>query len=86
MEEVLSEIAFFRGDSYHTMNECGDNAANENCIYNNFSYYSLVVRNECHNLIDSCVWNNKIFNCCEYFHPMDTELGLCYGLNSIQIK
>uniref|UniRef100_A0A1I8PKI8 Uncharacterized protein n=1 Tax=Stomoxys calcitrans TaxID=35570 RepID=A0A1I8PKI8_STOCA len=84
LEEVLSEIAFFRGESYHTVHECGGEEPSENCFYTNFSYYAQLVRSSCDSTIKNCMWNNKPFQCCRYFHRMETELGLCYAINSLQ--
>ncbi|XP_055386262.1 sodium channel protein Nach [Condylostylus longicornis] len=84
LEEVLSEIAFFKGESYHAVHECGGPQPAENCFQSNFSYYSKLVRSTCANAIEDCSWNDNKFECCKYFHIMETELGLCYALNSIQ--
>lgn len=84
LEEVLSEITYFRGESYHTVNECGQPDHDPNCITGNFSYYANFVRNDCEHTVDKCMWNGVAFKCCDYFHPMETEIGGCYALNSIQ--
>lgn len=84
LEEVLSEIAYFRGESYHTVHECGDAEVDRNCVVSNFSYYARIVRSPCEDTIGNCFWNNKEFPCCRYFHRMDTEIGICYAINSIQ--
>lgn len=84
LEEVLSEIAFFRGESYHTVHECGGEDAAENCFYSNFSYYAQLVRSPCVDSITNCRWNDKPFECCKYFKRMETELGICYAINSLQ--
>lgn len=84
LEEVLSEISYFRGESYHTVHECGIDNPNENCITGNFSYYARYARSICSRTVDKCYWNGKKFDCCEYFYPMETEIGICYALNSKQ--
>nr|XP_014093605.1 sodium channel protein Nach [Bactrocera oleae] len=84
LEEVLSEISFFRGESYHTVHECGGEEPAENCFYSNFSYYAQLVRSSCQDSIQNCMWNDKAFECCKYFHRMETELGICYAINSLQ--
>lgn len=86
LEEVLSEMAYFRGESYHAVHECGNEDSDVNCFMGNFSYYSNLVRSSCEETLDNCYWNNKKFDCCKYFHRMDTELGICYALNSVQSK
>ncbi|XP_053692397.1 sodium channel protein Nach [Sabethes cyaneus] len=84
MEEVLNEIAFFRGESYHTVNECtGDDPA-ENCFSSNFSHFARLVRSPCERTLEECYWNDQPFDCCKYFQPMETEIGLCYAVNSVQ--
>jgi len=84
LEEVLSEIAFFRGESYHTVHECSGEEVTASCFYSNFSYYAELVRSSCVDSISNCEWNNKPFECCKYFHRMETELGICYAINSMQ--
>ncbi|XP_017120757.1 sodium channel protein Nach [Drosophila elegans] len=84
LEEVLSEIAFFRGESYHTVHECSGEEVTASCFYSNFSYYAELVRSSCVDSISKCEWNNKPFECCKYFHRMETELGICYAINSMQ--
>lgn len=86
LEEVLSEIAYFRGESYHTIHECGGQHPPEGCIKNNFSYYAELVRSNCIETLDDCYWNDQKFDCCSYFLKMETEVGVCYGLNSKQIS
>ncbi|KAG5666860.1 hypothetical protein PVAND_014868 [Polypedilum vanderplanki] len=86
LEEVLSEIVYFRGESYHTIHECtGDvENINERCILGNYSYYASLVRSTCENTVSHCSWNDVPFDCCKYFLPISTEIGRCYALNSEQ--
>ncbi|XP_055632460.1 sodium channel protein Nach [Toxorhynchites rutilus septentrionalis] len=84
MEEILNEIGYFRGESYHTVNECNGDEPIENCFHGNFSYYAGLVRSPCEETIEQCFWNGRPFECCKYFQPMETEIGLCYAVNSIQ--
>ncbi|XP_055592167.1 sodium channel protein Nach isoform X2 [Uranotaenia lowii] len=84
LEEVLNEIGYFRGESYHTVNECHGDEPAENCFFSNFSHYARLVRSSCEDTLAECYWNDEPFDCCKYFIPMETELGLCYAVNSIQ--
>ncbi|XP_058059902.1 pickpocket protein 28 [Anopheles bellator] len=84
MEEVLNEIGYFRGESYHTINECTGEERGENCFSDNFTAYAQMVRSSCEETLENCSWNGKPFECCRYFHPLETELGLCYAVNSLQ--
>lgn len=85
LEEALHELAYFRGESYYAIEECAREDPSVNCILSNFSYYSGLVRSSCQDTLEMCQWNNKPkFNCCDYFMPLQTELGICYALNSIQ--
>lgn len=86
LEEVLSEIAFFRGESYHTIHECTGTEHAPNCFHSNFSHYARLVRSECEETLDNCYWNDEPFECCKYFKKMETELGLCFSINSLQSK
>lgn len=66
---------------------CGSEAPpNPDCITTNFTIYSDLVRGKCNELMQNCSWNNEPFDCCKYFVPIDTEMGLCYGINSKQSR
>jgi amiloride-sensitive sodium channel len=86
LEEVLSEIVYFRGESYHTVHECTGEVENINdkCILGNYSYYASLVRSTCEGSIESCYWNDVKFDCCYHFIEISTEIGRCYALNSFQ--
>jgi acid-sensing ion channel, other len=86
LEEVLSEIVYFRGESYHTIHECTGEVENINqkCLLGNYSYYAGLVRSACIETVGECTWNGKPFDCCKHFLPIDTEIGKCYALNSAQ--
>lgn len=85
LEEVLSEITFFRGESYHTIHECFDIPDAEKCITSDFAHYAQMVRSNCTSTVTNCRWNGLPFDCCKHFVPIETELGTCYALNSKQI-
>ncbi|XP_070495297.1 sodium channel protein Nach [Chironomus tepperi] len=86
LEEVLSEIAYFRGESYHTIHECTGEVENINlkCILGNYSHYAGLVRSSCENSLAECTWNDVQFECCKHFIPLSTEIGECFALNSEQ--
>ncbi|KAJ2949042.1 hypothetical protein O0L34_g5984 [Tuta absoluta] len=84
MEEVLKELAYFKGITYYTSEFCGYENPLEGCIKSNISYYAALVRSPCEETISNCSWNDEPFDCCKYFIPMDTELGTCYAINTIQ--
>lgn len=85
LEEALHELAYFRGEAYFSIQECASESPPPNCILSNFSYYSGLVRSSCKETLDeTCQWNDLKFNCCDYFMPLQTELGMCFALNSIQ--
>lgn len=37
-------------------------------------------------MFKTCKWNGKDFECCKYFTTLDTELGPCFSINSIQAR
>lgn len=85
LEEVLSEIVYFRGESYHTIHECtGDDVQPERCLLGNYSYYANAVRSSCHHSLNDCSFNGKPFDCCKHFLVIETEIGRCFALNSGQ--
>uniref|UniRef100_A0A182J1K5 Pickpocket n=1 Tax=Anopheles atroparvus TaxID=41427 RepID=A0A182J1K5_ANOAO len=42
------------------------------------------IRANCTELFSGCQWNGKPFDCCRYFRPIQTSVGSCYVLNSLQ--
>ncbi|KOB65998.1 putative pickpocket 13, partial [Operophtera brumata] len=45
------------------------------CPTSNFRYYAELVRSDCDQMVKNCSYNDKEFNCCEYFQTIDTDLG-----------
>lgn len=84
MEEVLHELAFFRGESFHAIRECGPEIGVD-CVHLNYSQIANMVRGTCDQIFENCRWNDNEFNCCEYFLPMKTEVGDCFALNSLHV-
>lgn len=84
----MKELAYFRGQSFYTIEICGSNdeEAAAACLKGNFSIFSRLVRSKCEEIFHNCSWNAKTFDCCTYFVPIDTELGVCYGINSKQAR
>lgn len=86
LEEILNELTFFRGESYHAIRECGEDIEVD-CITMNFTDLVGMIRSSCDEVFSECRWNNdknsESFDCCSYFLPIQTEVGLCYALNSI---
>lgn len=86
LEEVLKEIAYFRGTTYYTLSFCNKPNANPLCPQSNFSYYANLVRSDCVSTMKNCSYGDFKFDCCEYFLPIETDVGRCYVLNSIQTE
>ncbi|XP_018563917.1 sodium channel protein Nach-like [Anoplophora glabripennis] len=88
MDEIVKEQVYFRGVSFYTLQLCGpeEKSASDDCFLKNFSYFSDKVRSNCSQILKTCKWNNKEFDCCTYFHHIDTEMGRCYGINSMQSR
>ncbi|XP_055710278.1 sodium channel protein Nach [Phlebotomus papatasi] len=87
LEEVLSELTYFRGESYHTIHECADEEPTPGCLFTDYIKYARLVRSNCTKTLNQCQWNSeKKFNCCDYFFPMQTELGTCFTINSMQTE
>lgn len=86
LEEILNELTFFRGESYHAIRECGEDIEVD-CITMNFTDLVGMIRSSCDDVFSQCRWttaiNSESFDCCTYFLPIQTEVGLCYALNSI---
>ncbi|XP_044763116.1 sodium channel protein Nach [Coccinella septempunctata] len=86
--EIVKELVYFKGLAFYTLQMCGPNATvkHEDCDKRDFVDFSAEVRSPCSKMFQRCVWNDQEFNCCDYFHPMDTEVGMCFGVNSIQTR
>ncbi|XP_028042914.1 sodium channel protein Nach-like [Bombyx mandarina] len=86
IEEVLKEWAFFKGVTYYTSEFCNveNGEVLPECVESNLTYYANLVRSTCKESLSDCSWNGEAFECCDYFRPLDTELGTCYAINSIQ--
>uniref|UniRef100_A0A182UG85 Uncharacterized protein n=1 Tax=Anopheles melas TaxID=34690 RepID=A0A182UG85_9DIPT len=54
------------------------------CPVDGYPRFSSAVRANCSQLFDECRWNGKVFDCCRYFRPIQTTMGSCFLLNSIQ--
>ncbi|KAL0883196.1 hypothetical protein ABMA27_016633 [Loxostege sticticalis] len=84
MEEVLKELAYFKGITYYTSEFCGLENPLPDCVSTNLIQYANMVRSKCEDTLTNCSWNGVSFRCCDYFRPMDTELGTCFAINTIQ--
>ncbi|XP_026327649.1 sodium channel protein Nach-like [Hyposmocoma kahamanoa] len=85
LEDALKDIAYFRGVTYTLVELCHlTNNPDPQCPMSNFSYYANLIRSDCHHILKNCSYNDKAFDCCEYFLPLDTDMGKCYAINSIQ--
>ncbi|XP_050351260.1 sodium channel protein Nach-like [Nymphalis io] len=87
LEDVLKDIAYFRGVAYSLLEVCYTKKMYDpRCPLSNYSYYAQLIRSSCHEILKNCSYNDKEFNCCEYFQPIETDIGVCYIINSIQTK
>ncbi|XP_048478510.1 sodium channel protein Nach [Plutella xylostella] len=86
LDDVLLEIAYFRGTLFRTIHYCLKGGLNPLCPVGNYSSYANLVRSSCQNSLSNCSYNNEPFDCCEYFQSIHTDLGTCYIFNSIQTK
>lgn len=87
LEDALKEIVYFRGVAYVLIGTCYLNPDPDPlCPKSNYTYYASLVRSECTKIIKNCTYNDEDFPCCEYFQPIETDIGPCFILNSIQTK
>ncbi|VVC89334.1 unnamed protein product [Leptidea sinapis] len=85
LEDTLKDIAYFRGFAYNLIDVCySPKQPDRQCAVGNYSYYAALVRSPCPQLITNCSFNEQPFECCEYFLPLQTDMGTCYSVNSIQ--
>lgn len=87
LDEIVKEMVFFRGLSFYTLQMCGTAVPpNPDCTKKNFTIFGDLVRSTCKEMMKECKWNNEKFDCCEYFVPLDSELGTCFAINSKQSR
>lgn len=90
VETIMREYVFFDGSYHHILENCGFNTfstdVNLDCFKKNYIDFSKKIRSSCKEIFKSCRWNKKRFNCCKYFLEVETELGVCYAINSIQTR
>ncbi|CAK1548750.1 unnamed protein product [Leptosia nina] len=84
IEEVLKELAYYKGVAYYTAEFCDPKSPLPECFKDDITYYANLVRSNCEATLSNCTWNGNLFDCCKYFRSIDTELGLCFAINSIQ--
>ncbi|XP_050078520.1 pickpocket protein 19-like [Anopheles maculipalpis] len=53
------------------------------CPKDGYSRAAAVVRANCSEIFAECRWNEQPFDCCRYFKPIETTLGMCFLLNSV---
>nr|XP_026492257.1 sodium channel protein Nach [Vanessa tameamea] len=87
LEDVLKDVAYFRGVAYSLLAVCyAKNNYDPRCPLSNYSYYAQLIRSSCPEILKNCSYNDNEFDCCEYFQPIETDMGVCYIINSIQTK
>ncbi|KAK9499911.1 hypothetical protein O3M35_002850 [Rhynocoris fuscipes] len=78
MDFFLRDITFFDGTCTSCTTHCG---VTFNCT-EDIEKLINEVRAPCNQFLDFCRWNGKPFDCCKYFLPVVTELGICYTSQS----
>ncbi|KAH1011631.1 hypothetical protein HUJ04_000959 [Dendroctonus ponderosae] len=88
LDEMVKELAFYDENYFFTMEICGPHKRNPHpmCYLTNISDIANQVQSTCSETFLGCAWNKNPFECCKHFAPITTDLGVCYGLNSIQTK
>ncbi|CAG9815204.1 unnamed protein product [Phaedon cochleariae] len=86
LDEMVNELVYYKGLTFFTLQTCGPDLPHRNpqCLLQNLSFFSDKVRRPCNSIFQKCAWQNEEFDCCKYFRPMNTELGKCFGINSMQ--
>ncbi|BES96243.1 Amiloride-sensitive sodium channel [Nesidiocoris tenuis] len=79
LEEVLGELAYFKGSAYYLKSFCKSNDID--CPKRNFSELARKVRRSCEEVLLRCLWDWEPVDCCDHFVPIETELGTCFSLS-----
>ncbi|XP_034832228.2 sodium channel protein Nach-like [Maniola hyperantus] len=85
-DDEIKEIIYFRGRAFNLVKNCLPENRDPQCPLSNYSYYASFILSPCSEVLANCSYNNKKFDCCEYFQPIETDIGVCYIINSIQTK
>ncbi|XP_019754664.2 sodium channel protein Nach [Dendroctonus ponderosae] len=80
LEFFITDLLFFSGSCYACQYECFS------CSKVNISQIIQKLRKPCSKILSSCKWNEKEFNCCDQFLPLETEYGVCFSFNSLHTK
>ncbi|XP_021916966.1 sodium channel protein Nach isoform X2 [Zootermopsis nevadensis] len=89
IEEVFGELAFYEGSSYNLLKACipaNKYGTETGCPTGNYSEIANLFRMNCADLFHFCRWNDKPFDCCKYFLPLETEYGMCYAINNLNTR
>ncbi|XP_013145066.1 PREDICTED: sodium channel protein Nach [Papilio polytes] len=86
IEEVIKELSYYKGFTYFVSEFCSEENPLLDCDKWNLTYYANVVRSPCEEMLKNCSWNNVQFPCCKIFNLINTEFGVCYIANSIQVR
>lgn len=88
VEDFLMRVIFHNLYNFGSMNSyCTPYINCKDCLQcpaRGYQKFADRVRVNCSKLFVECKWNEKPFDCCQYFHPVRTTLGTCYLINSIQ--
>lgn len=88
VEDFLMRVIFHNLYNFGSMTSyCSpyfDDEESIKCPRSAYQKYADRVRANCSMFFHECKWNDKAFNCCQYFKPVRTTLGTCFLVNSIQ--
>lgn len=89
VEDFLLRVIFHNLYNFGSMSsycspyvDCDDNCIK--CPLGGYEKIAQLVRANCSSLLIECHWNEKPFDCCQYFKPLKTTMGVCFLLNSVQ--
>ncbi|PNF15837.1 hypothetical protein B7P43_G09894 [Cryptotermes secundus] len=87
MRLLLDEIVYQQQHTYikKCLNNASefDNIEKNDCPRTNLSNIVQLMQSPCKDIFHKCQWNDKEFDCCKYFLPLQTELGPSYAINNI---
>ncbi|XP_049958176.1 sodium channel protein Nach-like [Schistocerca serialis cubense] len=84
--EVCKQLSHFRLKSSFIIDNCFRGRTLEftgNCTFTNLSMVARAFRLPCEEVMENCKWKGEPFNCCDQFVPLETEMGICFAINSI---
>ncbi|XP_066153847.1 sodium channel protein Nach [Euwallacea fornicatus] len=87
LDEMVKEMTFYTSHNFFTLRACGPNRSeHSDFCARDYSSHISQARSTCTELFRQCKWNNQKFECCNLFMAIQSDLGVCFAINTMQTK